>query len=57
MKIGKEYKPSGRAGGVPIGPTWPYYKQMLYLVPFMKHRLTKRQLQDYREGPITNYIK
>ena len=41
MKIRKEYKPSGSAGGVPIEPTWPYYKQMLYLAPFMKHRTTK----------------
>ena len=41
MKIRKEYKPSGSAGGVPIEPTWPYYKQILYLTPFLMHRMTK----------------
>ena len=34
MKIRKEYKLSGSGGGVLIEPTWPYYKQMLFLAPF-----------------------
>ena len=41
MKMKKEYKPSGRAGGVSIEPSWPYYKQLQFLSPFVKHRQTK----------------
>ena len=34
MKIRKEYRPSGSAGGEPIEPTWPFFKQLLFLSPF-----------------------
>ena len=40
-KIRKEYRPSGSAGGEPIEPTWPFFKQLLFLSPFMKHRETR----------------
>eukprot|EP00795_Rhopilema_esculentum_P005765 gene5765-11044_t len=40
MKVRREYKPSGSAGGEPIEPTWPFFKQLLFLAPFMKHRET-----------------
>ena len=42
MRMKKEYKPSGSAGGVSIEPSWPYYKQLQVLLPFVKHRQTKR---------------
>lgn len=50
MKMRREYTPSGSAGGVPIEPTWPYYKQLSYLAPFMKHRLTKSNLPEMGES-------
>ena len=52
MKIRKEYKPSGSAGGVPIEPKWPYYQQMLYLAPFMKHRSTRGNLAVEERAPL-----
>ena len=52
MKIRKEYKPSGSAGGAPIEPAWPYYKQMLYLAPFMKHRTTKGNYTVIEQAPV-----
>ena len=51
MKIRKEYKPSGSGGGVPIEPTWPYYKQMLFLAPFMKHRTTRGNFTIIEKAP------
>ena len=41
MKVRREYKPSGSAGGASIEPSWPYFKQLEYLAPFTKHRKTK----------------
>ena len=37
MKITKDYKPPGSAGGAPIEPSWPYYKQLQFLSPFIRH--------------------
>ena len=37
----KEYKRSGSAGGVSFEPSWPYYKQLQFLSPFVKHRQIK----------------
>ncbi len=45
MRVRKEYKPSGSAGGVPIEPKWPYFKNLLYLAPFLLHRKTKGNLE------------
>ena len=36
MKIRQEYRLADGAGGEPIEPTWPFYKQLLFLSPFMK---------------------
>ena len=49
MKMKKEYKPSGSAGGVPIEPSWPYYKQLQFLSPFVKHRQTKGNFHTVTE--------
>ena len=49
MKMKKEYKPSGSAGGMPIEPSWPYYKQLQFLSPFVKHRQTKGNFHKVAE--------
>ena len=49
MRMKKEYKPSGSAGGVPIEPPWPYYKQLQFLSPFVKHRQTKGNFHTVAE--------
>ena len=41
MKITKECKPSSSAGGAPMEPSWPYYKQLQFLSPFIRHRETQ----------------
>ena len=46
MKITKEYKPSGSAGGAPIEPSWPYYKQLQFLSPFIRHRETQGNFHE-----------
>ncbi len=40
MRIIKENKPSGSGGGVPVEPSWPFFKQLQFLEPFLKHRAT-----------------
>eukprot|EP00795_Rhopilema_esculentum_P010066 gene10066-18713_t len=45
MKMKKEYKPSGSAGGVPLEPSWPFFAQLQFLDPFLKHRPTTSNLQ------------
>ncbi|XP_065054394.1 transcription factor Adf-1-like [Rhopilema esculentum] len=58
MKVRKEYKPSGSAGGEPIEPTWPFFKQLLFLAPFMKHRETRGNfvLQERESSKIKSTI-
>ena len=41
MKLRREYKLSGSAGGASIEPSWTYFKQLECLAPFTKHRKTK----------------
>ena len=45
MKMKKEYKPSWSAGGVPLEPSWPFFAQLQFLDPFLKHRPTTSNLQ------------
>ncbi len=54
MRIQKEYKPSGSAWGVPIVPKWQYFKNLLYVAPFLLHRKTKgnREFDLVPETPI-----
>ena len=68
MKVRREYKPSGSAGGASIEPSWPYFKQLDYLAPFTKHRKTKgnflvdikpdegHQLETMKEAEFLNSI-
>ena len=49
MRMRKEYKPSGSEAGVSIEPSWPYYKQLQYLAPFLKHRQTKGNFPEVIE--------
>ena len=37
---------------VPIEPKWPYYQQMNYLAPFMKHRSTRSNLAVEERAPL-----
>ena len=37
---------------VPIEPKWPYYQQMNYLAPFMKHRSTRSNFAVEERAPL-----
>ena len=45
IEMKKEYKPPGSAGGVPLEPSWPFFAQLQFLDPFLKHRPTTSNLQ------------
>ena len=69
MKVRREYKPSGSAGGTSIELSWPYFKQLEHLAPFTKHRKTKgnfimdikpdegQQFETMNEVEFLNYVQ
>ena len=49
MKVKREYKPSGSAGGISIEPSWPYYKHLEFLSPYIRHRDTQGNFHAVNE--------
>ena len=46
MKLWKDYKPTGSAGGVTIKLTWPFFDLLTFLDPFMRHVKTKSNYSE-----------
>ena len=49
MKVKREYKPSGSVGGISIEPSWPYYKHLEFLSPYIRHRDTQGNFHAVNE--------
>ncbi|XP_065061667.1 uncharacterized protein LOC135688677 [Rhopilema esculentum] len=43
---------SGSAGGVPLEPSWPYFRLLEFLAPFLKHRQTLGNLQMVSDDTV-----
>ena len=52
IKVRKEHKPSGSGGGVSEEPSWQFYRQLEFLTPFLRYKLTLGNLSDKTDSPV-----